>query len=74
MSFTWVVKTSKGGSTVPAKPSDGFASTEPQPYRLDRFAEIGVECGLSATPCDVHCIEAFIVELQAVVAYLKGCD
>ena len=73
MSLTWVVKTNKGGHTVPSKQSDGLMSMEPMPYRLDRFVEIGVESSL-ATSCDVHCLEAFIVELQAAAKYLNGND
>lgn len=73
MSLTWVVKTNKGGHTLPSKQSDGLTPTWPLPFRMNRFVEIGVEYGC-ATPCDVHCLEAFIVELQAAVKYLNGND
>lgn len=68
MSLTWVVKKIKGGQTRFDKPDDGYT---PMPYQCERLVEISADYG-PATPCDIHCLEAFVGELQAAIDYLKG--
>jgi hypothetical protein len=68
MSLTWVVKKIKGGQTRFDKPDDGRT---PMSWRSERYVEISADYG-PATPCDIHCLEAFVAELHSAIDYLKS--